>query len=261
MQTIGLTYVLLGAAQYLGTAFLLRHELCISGLGCLWYVFNAAWPTTLFVVGMRCIHDHHPPLFISAPPPTWSSSRRTCNRGVWKSSRRCDAESSIANASVETSRALDEHARDVAARSLARVKSASQTFLCTVVRAVAFAAAPSPTGDPRGDLRDLLIDERYDPIRGRVRPGRHQLPGVGDEPPNLLFERAFLRQRRRRHRSPRLSRGRRGDAAGDAFADVVFSSVSSAAASFAASINSAAAAAAFAPPLPPRNPPRWRRAP
>lgn len=66
MQTIGLTYVLLGAAQYLGTAFLLRHELCISGLGCLWYVFNAAWPTTLFVVGMRCIHDHHPPLFISA---------------------------------------------------------------------------------------------------------------------------------------------------------------------------------------------------
>ena len=66
IQTMGLTYVLLGAAQYLGSAFLLRRELCISGLGCLWYVFNAAWPATLFVVGMRCIHDHHPPWFVSA---------------------------------------------------------------------------------------------------------------------------------------------------------------------------------------------------
>ena len=64
LQGMGSIYVLLGSAQYLGAAIALRRALCVTPLGCAWYVLNAAWPPTLYLIAMACIHEMHPSWFL-----------------------------------------------------------------------------------------------------------------------------------------------------------------------------------------------------
>ena len=43
-----------------------RRELMITPLGYVWYAFSAAWPTTMYIAGMRCLCDDHPKLLITS---------------------------------------------------------------------------------------------------------------------------------------------------------------------------------------------------
>ena len=63
---VGGLYITLGAATYLVAALRLRRELMITPLGYLWYAFSAAWPTTMYIAGMRCLCDDHPKLLITS---------------------------------------------------------------------------------------------------------------------------------------------------------------------------------------------------
>ena len=60
LQTMGAAYVFIGAASYVSSAFFLRRELALTGLGVAWYVANAAWPIAMYATGMLCLLDWHP---------------------------------------------------------------------------------------------------------------------------------------------------------------------------------------------------------
>ena len=64
IQAMGGTYVVVGCAQYLLSAVRLRHQLCITPLGWVWYIANSLWPVTLYSTGMRCLYDMHPRWFL-----------------------------------------------------------------------------------------------------------------------------------------------------------------------------------------------------
>ena len=60
LQTMGAAYVIVGAASYVSSAFFLRRELALTGLGVAWYAANAAWPIAMYATGMLCLLGWHP---------------------------------------------------------------------------------------------------------------------------------------------------------------------------------------------------------
>ena len=60
VQTMGATYVALGAASYVWSAFFLRRELALTAFGAAWVAVNAVWPLAMYATAMLCLLDWHP---------------------------------------------------------------------------------------------------------------------------------------------------------------------------------------------------------
>lgn len=60
IQGMGMSYMALGATQYVLSAVALRNLMGISPVGWAWISLNAVWPTGLYVIGLSCFHGLHP---------------------------------------------------------------------------------------------------------------------------------------------------------------------------------------------------------
>lgn len=97
LQTMGAAYVFIGAVSYVSSAFFLRRELALTGLGVAWYVANAAWPIAMYATGMLCLLDWHPSWLLAllaanaeSLPEHWQD--RCVRVAGDKARRRADAE-------------------------------------------------------------------------------------------------------------------------------------------------------------------------